>query len=133
MGIADRLEWMGYIPSQTAIFNNLDICVVPSRINEGFGLVAAESAAHGVPVIATRRGALPEVVVEGVTGLTVDEPLEESLAEKLTVLLRSPELRIRFGTDAAIHARQVLSAQRMIDDFEALCRQLGYCAKGIAR
>ena len=49
------------------------VVLCPSRWDEPFGLVAAESQAAGTPVVAYRRGALPEVIAEGETGYIVDE------------------------------------------------------------
>jgi glycosyltransferase involved in cell wall biosynthesis len=61
---------------------NAELVAVPSRW-EGFGLVAAEALRDGTPVIATRRGGLPEVVAHGVTGWLVDQPDPTALAQAI--------------------------------------------------
>lgn len=53
------------------LFESADVLIVPSRW-EGFGLIAAEAMRAGLPVIASRVGGLPEVVLDGVTGVLVE-------------------------------------------------------------
>jgi len=48
----------------------------PISWEEPFGLVVIEAMASGTPVIATRRGAVPELVIDGQTGIIVDDPAE---------------------------------------------------------
>jgi len=75
-----------------------DVFVGPSQIEEGLGLVFLEAAAAGLPIIATRRGGIPEVVRDGFNGLLLrqaDDPGE--LAAKIIALLGDPPLRQRLG------------------------------------
>lgn len=60
-GHADRLGWV----SRDALFDRIDVLVVPSIWDESFGLVAAEAMAAGVPLVVSDAGALPEVVGGG--------------------------------------------------------------------
>jgi glycosyltransferase involved in cell wall biosynthesis len=55
------------------------VLILPSKMNEPFGLVAIETMACGTPVICTRDGALPEIVIDGVTGFVCDT--EEQMVE----------------------------------------------------
>lgn len=70
--------------------------VLPS-FYEGLPLVAIESLAAGVPVVATDVDGTPEVVVNGKTGLTVPTNDPKALAQAICLLLHSPELRRQFG------------------------------------
>lgn len=54
----DKPGWM----DPRLVYQGVDLCVVPSRSPESFGLVAAEAMAHGCPVVVSDAGALPEVV-----------------------------------------------------------------------
>jgi len=56
--------------------------LIPSKMNEPFGLTATEAMACGCPVICLRDGALPELVIDGVTGFICDT--EEQMIEAIT-------------------------------------------------
>ena len=66
--LAGRVRHLGYVPDDRteALYGNARVLVLPS-LDEGFGLPALAAMSAGVPVIASRRGALPEVVGAGGT------------------------------------------------------------------
>ncbi|MCE7798411.1 glycosyltransferase family 4 protein [Sphingobium sufflavum] len=76
--------------------------VVPSLWFETFAIVAAEAMAHGVPVIASRIGALRDTVREGVTGLHFEPGNPTDLAQQMRRLWDDPALCRKLG--AAAHA-----------------------------
>lgn len=71
--------------------------VVPSLWYEPFGLVTVEAMGHGLPVIASRRGGLPEIVEDGVTGLLFEPGNAEDLAEKIKYLWENPKICREMG------------------------------------
>ena len=113
-GLASMVVWRGYVTSHADIYESLDVCVVPSQYGEPFGNVAAEAAAWGVPVVATRRGGLAEIVVDGLTGYLVDPPYETALFEKLAALICDQPLRRRMGLAASAHVKQNLGTGTML-------------------
>ena len=85
----------GSIPEYLRSF---DIFVVPSLANgESFGVAAVEASACGLPVIASRVGGLPEVVLDGETGLLIPPGDINALAAAMSRLLSDPELRTHMG------------------------------------
>jgi starch synthase len=72
--------------------------------DEGFGLVALEAMAHGVPVIGSRIGAIPEVVNDHETGFLFNPGDTDELARFLQIFLSQSELRVEMGKAARIHA-----------------------------
>jgi glycosyltransferase involved in cell wall biosynthesis len=77
---------------------SFDLFVVPSLTDrESFGVAAVEAAACGLPVIASQVGGLPEVVLDGQTGLLVPPGDVNALAAAMARLLSEPELRARMG------------------------------------
>lgn len=64
---------------------------------EGVPVAILEAMAHGLPVVSTRHAGIPEAVVDGVTGLLVDERDVETMAEHLCALSADPSLRVRLG------------------------------------
>jgi glycosyltransferase involved in cell wall biosynthesis len=80
-GVADRIEWLGFLKDVTALHRRVDAMVCPSRI-EPLGLVPLEAACFAVPAIANRVGGLAETIEDGVTGMLV-EPVVDAWAEAL--------------------------------------------------
>ncbi|MEX1031290.1 MAG: glycosyltransferase family 4 protein [Paenibacillaceae bacterium] len=68
-----RLTFTGYIPPARIhhIYQLADIFVCPTKYREGFGLVNVEAMASGIPVIASRRGGIPEIIQHEHNGLLV--------------------------------------------------------------
>lgn len=73
---------------------------------EGFGLAYLEAAAQGLPSIAGRIGAIPEVVIDGKTGILVDPLDVDGISEAIEKLLRDDRLRQSLGSAAQAHAEQ---------------------------
>jgi glycosyltransferase involved in cell wall biosynthesis len=112
------VEFLGEIGSveRDAVYAGALATLMLGPWPEPFGLVAIESMATGTPVIARRAGALPEIVAHHRTGFLVDDMGEARLAvERAAGLDRR---RIRETTLARF------SADRMVDDYERVYRQL---------
>jgi glycosyltransferase involved in cell wall biosynthesis len=87
-----RVRLAGQRPDAAEYVAAADVCVVPSRWEEAFCLAAAEPLARGRPLVATRVGAIPELVRDGVTGLLVPPADPPALAGALQRLLDAPDL-----------------------------------------
>jgi glycosyltransferase involved in cell wall biosynthesis len=126
LGLADTVEFLGWIDFERmpALLNSATVVLVPSRIAEGFGLVALEAALMARPVVATRFGALPEVVADGEAGLLVERDDPGALADAITHLLTHPEAARRMGETGRRRAQALFGLQRHIDSFDALYREL---------
>jgi spore coat protein SA len=95
-----RVLLIGFIPPTDMPRAYLlgDVFVGPSQIEEGLGLVFLEAAAAGLPIIATRKGGIPEVVRDDFNGLLLRQPDDATeLAEKIIRLLNDAPLRQRLG------------------------------------
>ncbi len=98
--------------------------VVPSECYENFPMVVLEAYAHGKPVVASRLGALPEVVREGVTGLLFTPGDSEDLADKLELLRNQPDLAQRMGESGRKWLEEEFGPdqhyQRLMDLYESV-------------
>ena len=90
------------------IFEQNDVIIQPSRW-ESFGVVILEAAAVGLPAIASRVGGVPDLVIDGVTGMTFPNEDYEALAAAMIKLAADPDLRIRFGKNAYDLVRKLYS------------------------
>jgi glycosyltransferase involved in cell wall biosynthesis len=96
--IAGRINFLGDLRDDTLsdAYARASIFALPSS-KEGFGIVFLEAMAHGLPVVAARAGATPEVVHDGVTGILVPPDDPASLASALSGLLLIPEEHAAMG------------------------------------
>jgi glycosyltransferase involved in cell wall biosynthesis len=97
-GVADRLLVVGPQPDVHRYYAAADCFAFPSEA-EGFGLVLAEAAACGLPLVATPVGIAPELIEDGVSGYLVTADPGQ-IAQRLEVLARDPALRLQMGREA---------------------------------
>ena len=109
--------WRGDIPDVLAAS---DIVALPSRFGEGCPNAVLEAMAAGKPVVATRAGGTPEVVVDGETGLLVRPGDVEGLAAALQRLAADPALRRRMGSAGQARAKERHGVDGMVKAYEAL-------------
>ena len=95
---------------------NASALLIPSMVDETSSLVAMEAMACGTPVLAFRRGALPEIVDDEFTGFIVDDVA--SMAEAVG---RVKDIQ---PADCRDYVEQHFSAERMASDYEALYRRI---------
>ena len=123
LGISDAVIFAGYQADTTPWYAMMDVLAHPSW-HESFGLVLVEAMFAGVPVVATSVGGIPEIVVDGETGLLVPPGDETALAKKLSLLLGDPALRERIGNAGLARAAQQFSASRYVGDVQSLYETL---------
>ncbi len=105
------------LPGRTEIgdwLRRADVFVHTSRW-EGFGIVLLEAMLAGLPVVATRVSAVPEVVVHQETGALVEPGDAEGVARELGALLADPERALRLGEAGRARARSEFSVARMAE------------------
>ena len=102
----DRLDWRGKVAPEdiAGIYAAGDLFVWPA-INEAFGVALMEAQAAGLPVVAGDSGGVPDIVLNGETGIVVREGDADAFAEAVSHLLEDAALRRDFGAAAASHIR----------------------------
>lgn len=121
-GVADRVTFLGEVSDVPAVLARAGLFVLPSRA-EGIPLTLLEAMARGLPVVATRVGGIPEVVVDEETGLLVPPSEPEVLAAAIRRVLLDPELALRLGQNGRRRAEECFDTRRMVRDYEALYRE----------
>lgn len=101
LGIGDSIEFLGFRSDVLELIEEFDVLVHASITGEPFGQVITEAMVVAKPVVATRGGGVPEIVVDGVTGLLVPMGDAPAMAEAICKLLSDP-----------LHARQMGLAGR---------------------
>jgi glycogen(starch) synthase len=120
--IAESVTFHGQVSSDTVatLMSRATAVIVPSRWEEAFGMVALEAALLGRPVVGSRVGGLPEVVLEGETGLLVPPNRPDALAAAIGTLLDDPERARALGRSARARALDCFGWKRYVDEYESL-------------
>jgi glycosyltransferase involved in cell wall biosynthesis len=100
LAIADRIEWLGAQPQEVVLqrYREADLFVLASRIaadgdRDGLPNVLMEAQSQHLAVIATRAGAIPELIEPDVTGLLVEPDDVDALADGMRRLIADPARR----------------------------------------
>jgi L-malate glycosyltransferase len=115
LGLLDAVKFLPTTVDLRAAFAAMDIFAFPSR-EEALGTALLAAMAHGLPVAATARGGIPEVVSDGENGLLVNDYDPEKFAVALSQLLAHPEEASRFGDAARETIAARFSANRMVEE-----------------
>jgi glycosyltransferase involved in cell wall biosynthesis len=107
-GLSARFRFLGFRPNAARLIAAFDIVAVPSHV-EPLGNATLEAMAAGLPVIGSRVGGIPEMIVDEVTGRLVPPQDACALARALEPLLRDSALRAGMGRAARARAREAFS------------------------
>jgi glycosyltransferase involved in cell wall biosynthesis len=110
--LGEKIKYIGYVPREelAKYYSRAKAVLVPIRWEEPFGLVMIESMACGTPVIAFRRGSVPEVVVQGKTGFIVETIDEMAQATGEVEKINRAACRK--------HVEEKFSVEKMVGDYE---------------
>lgn len=114
-GLEDRVIFSPFRTDVNNVFNALDIVVVPSTWEEPCSAVIQQAMALSRPVIGTRTGGTPEMILDGETGLLVAPSNAESLASGIANLAADRDLRRKMGAAGRARVEQYFSLDVMTD------------------
>lgn len=123
--LTDRVELLGELDAVALAvrYRQADVFVLASWY-EGYGMVLAEALAHGLPIISTTAGAIPDTVPAD-AGLLVPPGAEAALADALARVLTEPELRQRLAAGAR-------AARRTLPDWPTVCARFAATLDAVA-
>ena len=113
---------LGWQSNIEKVLSAADIVVLTSD-NEGTPLSLIQAGMAGLPVVSTRVGSVPEVVLDGVTGIITGLEVQE-IADALEKLWKSAELRARMGSAAQEFTLSNFGVDRLVRDHEQLYKKL---------
>jgi len=108
-----------FIPDAYKYLKAFDIFVLPS-IKEGFPWTVIEAMAAGIPVIATKVGALPEIIQSGQNGILVQPKNPQQIAGAITKLLNNEDLRKDLAEQGRKTVIEKFNLEKMIKQYENL-------------
>jgi glycosyltransferase involved in cell wall biosynthesis len=121
--IQQRTLFAGYQRDVGPYYDLFDAFLLPSA-NDGTPVVAIESLAAQIPVVATRVGGVPDVVRDGTDGFLTEVGDVDALGAYLADLANDPELRARMGATARERVIPRYRVSRLVDDIDELYREL---------
>ena len=103
-----------------------DVLCLPS-LWEGLGLVLLEAMLQDVPIVASRAGAIPEVLDDGKCGVLIDPSMVSSLLDAIDMVRIEPARRLALVRAAREHVARVYRIERMGEEtcslYGELCRE----------
>lgn len=125
LGLSERVVFAGYRTADYVdVLRSFDVFTFLVPGSDGGCRALLEAGACGLPAVTSRRGALPEIVADGETGLLVDET-PQALAGAWQQLLEDRERRLAMGRAARIRAEREFGPRRLVERVDALYAELG--------
>ncbi|HET9581640.1 MAG TPA: glycosyltransferase family 4 protein [Gemmatimonadota bacterium] len=129
LGLAGRVAFLGRVSSEdlSAAYRRASAFVLPATLDErsdteGLGVVLLEAMSHGLPVVATRRGGITDVVIDGRTGILVEDEIP-ALAAGIRRLLEDPAAAGDMGERGRERVRTAFGWDSIVDRLEAVYRR----------
>jgi glycosyltransferase involved in cell wall biosynthesis len=119
----EGVTFLGRVEDVAAVYERNAVVVVPSR-GEGFGMVALEAAERGRAAIVSRVGGLPEIVVDGETGVVVPPEDDRALADAIVALAGDPDRVRAYGSAARSRALASFSESAAAEGIDAVYRHV---------
>lgn len=123
INVEDMVFFLGFREDVPQILASLDLFVLSSYL-EGMGSSLMDAMAYKLPVVATNVGGIPEVVLDGKTGILVPPRKPTALAEAILKIYRDPSLASRFGQIGQEVVQQKFSAESMADRILGVYKRL---------
>jgi glycosyltransferase involved in cell wall biosynthesis len=120
---SDRLTYLGYFADVSETLSGADVFVLPSSI-EGFPLSLLEAMAMKLVSIASRVGAVDEVIRDGDSGYVITPGSAKEILERIILLAEDPRLVSKIGSSARIDVEKYFSARVLGENYTKLYSEL---------
>lgn len=117
-GLDKKVLLLGQISNARQLIPAFDVFVLPS-VKEGFPWAILEAMAAKLPIIATRVGAIPEIIEDGKNGMLIEPAHPEQIAKKLLELVNNGRLRQEMGIQAHQTVLFKFSLEKMVKEIES--------------
>ena len=117
LGVKEKVFFLGTRNDAEKIIQIFDLFVL-SSLSEGLSLALLEAMAAKKPIVATKVGGNPEIVIDGETGFLVSAQDHYGLAEKISNLLNNPALMLAMGQKGYRRVESNFNIKKMVQDYE---------------
>jgi len=123
-GLDNEILFLGFHADIPGLLKAVDIVAITSLTIESFSMVAAESMAMKVPVVATNVGGLPEVVEDGKTGLIIPAGDVDALCSSIKYLIDNSDIRLKMGENGRKRVLERFTIEENVRKTENIFLQL---------
>jgi len=124
LNVGSKIEFLGFRKDVPAVLDTLDILVHASTSADPCPNTILEGMAHGLPVVGSNGGGVPELIVDGETGLLVPMGDADGLADALKLLLDDPAKARQFGRAGYVRVRQHFTSSRVASQIHEVYRRV---------
>lgn len=124
MGLHEQVKFIGHLEAPYAAIAAMDIFVLLSTANEGISQATLQASYLQRPLVTTSVGGLPEVCLNGQTGIVVPPFSPKKVVEAVLTLAADPELRRTYGQRAKEHVLEKFTLQQTLDQMEQVYGQI---------
>jgi glycosyltransferase involved in cell wall biosynthesis len=123
-GLTDSVIFPGVRSDMPQVYRAADVVLLPSIYGENLPTVLIEASASGKAIAASRIGGIPDIIIDGTTGLLFEPNDPTALAATVTRLLDDPQLRMSLGQQAIERAHTEFSATTWANRLQGLYTEL---------
>ncbi len=117
LGLDNAVKYIGFRENIAEVLSIMDIFVFPSH-EESFGVLLIEAMAAGLPAAASNNAGIPDIVIDGETGILVPPKDAVKLAGAVKYLIEDKELRTKLGREARKRAEGIFNINDALDKLE---------------
>lgn len=130
LGIEERIRFLGFRDDIPSIINSSTVMVHASLMPEPFGRVIIESMACEKPVVATRGGAVEEILRDRIDGIIVEPGKDSDLAQAIAYILKDKNSAKEMGRNGRERVEKMFSAEKMARKIETFYLEgLRFCSQ----
>ena len=122
--LSTRIHLLGFRKDVAMVMKSLDVFLITSK-TEGLGTIVLEAFAAGIPVVATRAGGIPELVIDQVTGLLREVGDVDGLTKAVQQILSDHELKLKLINNAKIKVQGfsfLATAQKTLNIYQEILK-----------
>jgi|TARA_B100000959_G_scaffold249443_1_gene277039 glycosyltransferase involved in cell wall biosynthesis len=117
--LKNRIKFVPFVNKPMEIMGLLDLIILPT-FEETFGLVVAEAMLMEIPVIGSNKGGVPEIIQDNKTGLLFESKNFHSLKDKISLMIKSKDLRVNLANNGKIFANREYDYQKHFSNLDKI-------------
>ena len=131
IGLQEKVIFTGFRNDVNEILAAMDIVVHASTLPEPFGLTIIEAMACGKPIVATNGGGVPEIIIDGVTGVLVPMKDPAALEKGIIEMLTDPEKRKKLGSAGRKRVEEFFTVDTFVKNMSNQYQELAFGGKSV--